>query len=181
MRLPQYRRVLATAVLSIGAGLTLSATLVGQTVRPAATLEDLLEEVRGIRRDVAQASAASLRMQALVARVSLQEQRLKALGERLAAAQRALDDAVAGRMDKQRRLDALEVTPDEPVSEDMRKEMAVAAAVLRREVAAVAAREERLRGTVSELSGYIQTEEGRWAEFNQRLDDLDRPPSAAPR
>src|SRR5262245_26659226 len=55
----------------------------GQAERSSATLDDLLSEIRGLRADLGQQSSATLRTQLLVARLTLQEQRINALGGQL--------------------------------------------------------------------------------------------------
>ena len=55
---------------------------------------DLLAEVRGLRADLNQAAGASMRAQLLVARLSLQEQRITTLGKELTELQAQLQTAV---------------------------------------------------------------------------------------
>ncbi len=57
-----------------------------QTAAPSA-MEALLGEVRGLRAEVHQAAGASIRTQLLVARLSLQEQRLNGVAKQLADVQ----------------------------------------------------------------------------------------------
>jgi hypothetical protein len=77
--------------LAVFVGL-LSGALVGsgQAQRSPATLDDLLTEIRGLRADLSQQSSASFRTQLLVARLTLQEQRINALAGQLNETRRAL-------------------------------------------------------------------------------------------
>src|ERR1051325_6702667 len=68
-----------------------------QADRRAATLDDLLIEIRGLRADLGQAASASMRMQLLVARLSLQEQRITVLSRQLTDVQSQLGTAVRER------------------------------------------------------------------------------------
>lgn len=173
-------RHITILALSLPIATWLGASVTGQATRPTATMDDLLAEVRALRNDVAKASGASMRLQALTARVSVQEQRLKAHAERLARGKRELDEAVAQRTEQERRLAILEAEPEgEP--EFLRNAAAAEMGRLQRDLGAARAREERLRLSVSELSSYLATEEGRWVELNQRLDDIDRSLAPLPR
>jgi len=88
------RRFSSAAALAVC--LTLIAVAVSaQGERRVATLDDLLSEMRGLRADLAQTGSASMRMQLLTARLTLQEQRIAVLSHqradllaRLAAAER---------------------------------------------------------------------------------------------
>ena len=120
---------------------------VAETVA-SARLADLLTEVRELRAELNRVSSASLRMQALVARVSIQEQRMATLARQLADVQAKI---LAGM-----RTDANGET------------------VLRSGTAPGRQRHEELRAQEAELLRVIAGEQNRWTEFNNRLEELER-------
>src|SRR5690606_26597239 len=67
-------------------------------------MDDLLREMQGLRADPKAASAASLRVQALVARAGLQEERLKALSLQLKEANTELEQVARDRSAKELQL-----------------------------------------------------------------------------
>ena len=79
MRLRKPFRV----ALLVGLAAAVATIAFGQTLRNPATMDDLLAELRGLRADLSHAAAANMRMQSLVARLSLQEQRINTLGRQL--------------------------------------------------------------------------------------------------
>jgi len=56
----------------------------------SASLDDLLQEVRGFRADLNQSAGASMRMQLLLARLQLQEHRITAVADQLEEVKRML-------------------------------------------------------------------------------------------
>ena len=105
----QRMGVFGAAVVLIG--LVLSAALSGQPVARAATLDDLLVELRGLRADLKATSAASVRAQALVARAALQEQRLRAVSEQLNRVQSQLSAITMEREEAEEQLRDLVAAP----------------------------------------------------------------------
>jgi hypothetical protein len=83
--------VLGLATATIGA-------LSAQAQRNPATLDDLVNEVRGLRVEVSRAAGASMRMQLLVARLQLQEQRIITVAGQLTEVRRLLSINEAGQI-----------------------------------------------------------------------------------
>src|SRR5687767_5093891 len=83
---------------ALGAILVLAAvtSAAGQQRTPpavtAATLDDVLDELRALRTELRESSAASLRAQLLVARLQLQEERINTVWRQLSE----VDDQLAG-------------------------------------------------------------------------------------
>jgi uncharacterized coiled-coil protein SlyX len=163
--------------IAIGTGLALLLVggVSGQGQRSSATLDDLLTEIRGLRTDIGQSSSASLRAQLLIARLSLQEQRITALAGQLAEAQR--------------RIGSRNADPESPVIRLKRFEEAVQARTappdaanameqmlprLQEEAAIWQREEQALRTQENELAALFATEQNRWTDFNSRLDELER-------
>jgi chromosome segregation ATPase len=179
MRLSIAKVLVAAALAS---NVTTHATAQPST-RPA-SLDDVVRELKESRAELHSTSQASLRVQTLVARVSLQEQRLKALSDQLNDATAQLNVTAQARAELQRRAeyleDALEKTPAGPERMALEQHMRD----LKPELAVTEARETKQRSRVGELSSLVASEQERWTEFNQRLDAIDQaltqPPGGRP-
>ena len=166
----------------IGVGIVaLSAAVPGQTPTAApSALDALLAEVRGLRAEVHQATSASIRTQLLVARLSLQEQRINGVAKQLTdvQTQRAGIEGPTAQFDQ--RLTRLEELVRSPSTrpEDRRdleqelESMKLARADTRQRV-------QRLVNQESAFSAQLATEQSRWVEFNDRLDQIEREIAAA--
>ena len=84
----------AVLVLSLTAA---SLPAQSQQAAPAASTADLLAEVKALRADLQAVAGASLRAQLLVARLSLQEQRIATLGKQLTDVQGQLGGVAEAR------------------------------------------------------------------------------------
>ena len=144
----------------------------------------LLAEVRALRADLAQSNQASLRAQLLVARVQLQEQRIiyfdrrrADLAARTAEAAEKVRDAsaelqtVEGRL-RQLRTETPQIPKEQLVGlletfeEQVKKQRA--------DVQAAFEFEQRLRVEEADVQSVLSAEQGRWNDFNARLDELER-------
>jgi chromosome segregation ATPase len=153
----------------------LAAVVSGQTARPSATLDDLLAEVRGLRAEINQVAAASIRAQLLVTRLSLQEQRIRTLADRLAEAQRMLRTSRADHRARSAHLERLEDslrhgTASSTGSGDLEAMLGH----LREGVDRSGREEQALRAQEQELLKTLAEEESLWIDFNSRLDELGR-------
>lgn len=160
-------------VVGVGVGLAavfLSAVVSGQPQSRPATLDDFLAEVRALRADLKTTAAASLRAQALVARGTLQEQRLRAVSEELNRARTQLQAATAARADLEERVNDLTTAPvvgNAKETESMLMEM-------KRRLTRLQADERELTSQVGHWSGVVAQEQGRWEDLNRRIDALER-------
>jgi hypothetical protein len=147
----------------------------GQSQRTPATLDDLLTEIRGLRADLSQQSGASVRTQLLVARLSLQEQRINALAGQLNETRRALGskqgDPDSPVIRLKRFEDAVQIRTAPP---DALIEMERMLPRLRQDATIWQREEAALRSQENEISVLLATEQNRWSEFNSRLDELER-------
>jgi hypothetical protein len=147
----------------------------GQAQRSPATLDDLLAEVRGLRGDVSQAAASSLRAQLLVARLTLQEQRINSLSGQLVETRRSISSRNADSDSPVVRLKRFEEAVQDRTGPPEALEAMERMLPRLKEDAAVWTREEQaLRAQESELAALIATEQNRWLDFSSRLDDLER-------
>jgi chromosome segregation ATPase len=138
-------------------------------------LDQLLSEVRGLRAEVTQAAGASMRMQLLLARLSLQEQRIAALNRQSLELQRQLTNLSRDRGTNtdhlQRLTTALESTAI-PASE--RSQVDFEVSFLKTRIAEQEEEEQRLQAQAYDVANVIAAEQGRWLDFNSRLDELER-------
>jgi chromosome segregation ATPase len=168
-------RLLVTTSLIVAAAI--GGSLIGraqQAQAPPDVLPALLVEVRGLRAAMEQMAGAGPRVQLVLGRLQLQEQRIGNQVRRLDAVKAALGPA-------QRELDALgrrvkdiqQVIEQYPNSEG-RREAELELPIVKAEHARRRTEVERLANEESLLSQDIAAEQTRWADFNQRLEELER-------
>lgn len=161
----------ATAVA--GFLVVVAAIVSAQTERKAATLDDLLGEMQGLRADLGRTAHATMRMQLLIARLSLQEQRIAVLANQRADVSARLAAAVRERVEIETRVKNLQnAIPG--ASLQQREEIEGA---LKGESQLLSQRleaERQLGLQETDLTGMIESERGRWQDFNVRLDELER-------
>ena len=187
-------RTLTVLVIAV---LTLAAVMPADARAQRAATPDpstaLLQEIRGLRAELTQLTQTSLRMQLLMARLQLQEhrimyfdrQRAELHTQRLAATERAANAA----MDIERteaQLKSLRpgsssapIGPGQQVgqpdmSQFMRPMLELALQGAREEAEAASKAEQQLRAQEAEAIANLSQEQGRWDEFNLRLDELER-------
>ena len=142
----------------------------------------LLDEVKALRADVREAAANSLRAQLLVARLSLQEQRITALNRELGEVQTRIMAATDERSSVEGQLRELEqALTGGAVAPDLQREIQAQRIAVQRALAQHQQVEQQLRLRESEIMGVITGEQGRWNYFNARLDELERSLSAGAR
>jgi chromosome segregation ATPase len=155
-----------------------------QTLTPAAPgsadiMPALLDEVRGLRAALEQMSSAGARVQLALGRLQLQEARLNASGRRLDEVRQRLAEALKHQAEVQQQVAGIErelkeqtvrgrgdgPTPEQ--LEDMRSHH-------RQRLAMFTADVQRLTAEEATIATDVANEQGRWIEFNQRLEDLER-------
>jgi chromosome segregation ATPase len=150
-----------------------------QSAAPAGMAE-LLTEVRALRADLNQAAGASMRMQLLVARLSLQEQRVNTVGHQLTDVTAKLDAAVRARTEVEARIKNFEnAVAARTAPADQLRDMENNIASEKGNLRPLQAREQQLRSQAGEVENLLTAEQNRWSEFNGRLDDLERSLPAA--
>jgi chromosome segregation ATPase len=140
-----------------------------------ATLAALLAEVRGLRAEVNQVAGASIRTQLLVARLQLQEQRINGIAKQLAdvQTQRAANDGGIAQMSA--RLKQIDEAIRNPsTAADARLHFEEELAAVKAPAAMMRQRSAELGAQESQLSGQLAAEQGRWVDFNERLDQIER-------
>ena len=164
-----------SVALLMAVAFVVSGAVSGQTARPAATLDDLIAEVRGLRAEINQVAAAGIRAQVLVTRLSLQEQRIRTLADQLAETQRVLRTSGADHRARSAHLKRVEDSlRDGTASSTRSAEFEAMLARLREEVDRSGREEQALRAQEQELLKAQSGEENLWIDFNSRLDELER-------
>jgi septal ring factor EnvC (AmiA/AmiB activator) len=162
--------------LLVGLAAAVATIAFGQTPRNPATMDDLLAELRGLRADLSHVAAANMRMQSLVARLSLQEQRINTLGRQLTDVNAQLEAVTRERIAQEDQLKQFESAvaggslPPEMPREDAERELGNQ----KRQASRTRAREQQLRTQAAEVTASLAAEQDRWTDFNARLDDLER-------
>jgi chromosome segregation ATPase len=140
-----------------------------------ASLDDLLSEVRGLRAEINQAAAASIRAQLLVARLQVQEQRLAGYARQLTDLQTQLATASRQRAESEREIQRLVQAKDSAETPpDIQKDMTAMIKDVSSRTAQAQERERQVQAQISELQSVMASEQGRWIDFNDRLDALER-------
>ena len=144
----------------------------------AATLDDVLNELRALRTELKETSAATLRAQLLVARLQLQEQRINTVYRQLSEVDDKLQANEKGRMAPEQALKLMGVEPGAPPS----KEMGPIVEMFRNQMEAGAKADSELKLRQAELMQLMAQEQSRWSTFNTQLEALEKAVTAiAPR
>lgn len=136
-------------------------------------IRELLTEVRALRIAMERSATVGARIQLLVARVQLQEQRIAELSRRAVAVRDELSKVeasiTAGSSQLKQIESALEKMPDET-----RRAMGNPEEMLRNQLIASEKRRQELMDEESQLSQQIAADQGRWSDVNGQLDQLER-------
>jgi hypothetical protein len=139
------------------------------------TMEALLAEVRGLRAEVNQVVGTSIRTQLLVARLQLQEQRIAAIAKQFTDIQTQRSGSENGVNQLQARLKQLEERDRNPaLTPEQRKQTEVELAAMRLPLNEMRRRHQQLTEQEASLSGQLSSEQSRWVDFNDRLDQIER-------
>ena len=163
-------------VVLLVAALAAPSLAAAQTSAPPAApdvLRELLVEVRGLRAAMERAATVGARIQLLVARVQMQEQRIAELSRRAVTVREELgklDAQIAqhsGMMkqftDTSGRMPAEEQRAMEGMLEMQKSQIAIAEK-----------RRQDLLGEEALLAQQISADQSRWSDVNSQLDDLER-------
>jgi hypothetical protein len=155
----------------------------------------LLEEVRALRAELSQLTRTGLRMQLLMARVQLQEQRIlyfdrqrAELHSQVTAAAERGAEAARDIKSTEDRLKSLSSTPSTPtgagqvapagvaeaMARAMRPALELALEGARKDAEAASKAEQQLRTREADATASLAAEQSRWNEFNARLDELEQ-------
>jgi predicted nucleic acid-binding Zn-ribbon protein len=149
-----------------------------QTSAPPAApdvLRELLVEVRGLRAAMERAATVGARIQLLVARVQMQEQRIAELSRRAITVREEI-----GKLDAQiAQHNAMIKQFERSVSSgrgnaDEQREFEGMIEVHKQQMAITEKRRQELVSEEALLAQQIAADQGRWSDVNNQLDDLER-------
>ena len=138
------------------------------TAAPA-TMDDVLNELRALRTELRESSAASLRAQLLVARLQLQEQRINTVWRQLSEVE---DKFQANEKNRAAPEQILKMMGLEPGAEPP-KEMASIVEMFKNQMAASEKADSDLKLRQTELMQLMTQEQSRWTAFNAQLETLE--------
>jgi predicted nucleic acid-binding Zn-ribbon protein len=157
---------------ALQSGLTAHAsqTAQGQDVLPA-----LLVEVRGLRAAMEQMASSGPRVQLALGRLQLQEQRVNNLLRRLESARGSLSGAQRVEEDFRQQVASLEdAVKSAAVPEHERAQMEQELPIIKSKAARAATEVQRLQLEESGVVQELASEQGRWSDINQRMEELER-------
>src|SRR5688572_33229406 len=151
-----------------------SRTLAQSSAPPAPdVLRELLVEVRGLRAAMERAATVGARIQLLVARVQMQEERIAELSRRAITVREEisridLQIAQVTGMLKQFERSGARGNPEE------QREIEGMIEMQKQQVAATEKRRQELIAEEALLAQQIAADQGRWSDVNNQLDELER-------
>lgn len=172
----------ATLVAALAAASLAAAQSSAPPAPPAApdVLRELLAEVRGLRQAMERAATVGARIQLLVARVQMQEQRIAELSRRAVAVREELgqiDTQVAQHSGMLKQFERTESIGRMPPEEQRAMEGMLE--MQKQQIALAEKRRQDLLGEEALLAQQISADQSRWSDVNGQLDELER--SLAPR
>jgi hypothetical protein len=175
VRMRSGRLVQVVAFVGIaGLGGWAGRTAHAQASAPPETLPSLLAEVRQLRVAIEQMASAGPRIQLVLGRLQLQEQRINNLLRRLETVRAELEGIQGEHDNLQLQLQGLEREAGETTDAERRRAFEAEVRAIKSRLPAVGARLQQRQTEESTLSADISAEQGRWTDFNQRLEELER-------
>ena len=138
------------------------------------SIRELLTEVRALRIAMERSATVGARIQLMVARVQLQEQRIAELSRRAAAVRDEIskvDAVIAATTDDVKRGEGM---AEKATSPELRREMEVDVEYLKTQLRTPEKRRQELLNEESLLSQQLAADQGRWSDVNNQLDELER-------
>jgi len=163
---------MAIAGALVGAALGVSAK--GETTQANQdTLSALLTEVRGLRAALEQMASSGPRIQLSVGRLQLQEQRVNTLLRRVDSLRDAIAVAQKEAAQRKERLAQMQEVLDRGTRPEDRAEIESQIGSDKRGLASLMSEVQRLQAEETDVMSQVSAEQARWADINQRLDDLE--------
>jgi chromosome segregation ATPase len=138
------------------------------------TLGALLVEVRGLRSAIEQMASVGPKIQLAMGRLQLQEQRINTLVRRADGLRDALTAAHKQAAELRDRFGNLQRALEDSTEPLHRSNIEGQLPMIKQELARATAEIQRLQTEESEAAAQVSSEQARWAEINQRLEELDR-------
>jgi len=143
----------------------------GAAPDPQATL---LAEVRQLRLAIEEMSRAGARVQLVLGRLQLQEQRINNMLRRLETVRAELEGIQQEHDNLLRQFQEAEKEATEATDPKHRVQLEAIARQAKSQLPAIAARLQQRQTEESTLTADIGNEQARWTDFNQRLEELER-------
>jgi hypothetical protein len=137
-------------------------------------LPALLVEVRGLRAAMEQMAAAGPRVQLALGRLQLQEQRLNTLVMKLDQTREKLAMFQRQAAQHQLQLTQIEAAIKDASNVEDREQANHMLVIVKSEITNSQAEVQRLTVEEASTAAEIASEQNRWSEFNQRLEELER-------
>jgi chromosome segregation ATPase len=152
--------------------------LLGQGPSPApraASMDDVVAEVRALRTEMKQSAEASLRAQLLVARLQVEEQRVTSLAHQLSETEQQIRGLESARNPwLEQMIKEFDKNPPEPGEADMM-------AGVRAQLDKIQNGDPVLKERQASLSRQLADEQARWVAFNAQLEALEKSVTAPKR
>ena len=166
---------MGTRQFRIGAGIlafvvVAAAALFAQGASPAPAQDPVVAEIRALRADLNQRLEATMRMQLLVARLQLQEQRTSTVVNQLRDVESRLRENEASR---QQAAAALKMLGMDNIPEAEKQDHPFLK-MFAGGTEKLAATEAELKEQHAELARQLSQEQARWTAFNAQLDQLEK-------
>ncbi len=168
--------VLATAAAGVALIAVVAMPITAHEQGPSSTTEPtpaLLAEVRALRMAIEQSNAVAPRVQLTLTRLNIEEQRIAQLTIQLEQIRRQIADAVLESQKLSDRLGDVESSLQSPTEEKVRRTFEYEQRQLKRALRGQAALEQQLRASENDATQALNTEQARWNELNERLDELE--------
>jgi len=138
------------------------------------TLAALLVEVRGLRAAMEQMASAGPRVQLAFGRLQMQEQRVNTLIRRAEALRTQVSEAERALTAERSDLDSVQHALERNPNLEWRNQAEDRISNLKRQIAQRTTDLQRLQTEEADASSQVLAEQSRWADINQRLEELER-------
>ena len=170
----QPRSILLLVLASTGFALAPPFTFAADRPAQGDPITALLSEVHALRLTMERSAAVGPRVQLLVTRLNIEEQRTAKASAQLEQVRRQLADASLESKKITDELDEAERSLLSTAEERMKKVWEYEIGTLKRKLAAQTAVEQQLRARENDTAQVMATEQARWADLSARLDELER-------
>jgi hypothetical protein len=158
-----FRLLSILFVVTLGSG-ALAQSRPSQPAAAADPIAALTAELRALRAEIAETARANLRLQLLVARLQLQEQRIIYLDRQRSD----LSSRVAGVQQQRMALEgAVKMFGDADATNEMAKG-------IKAQLAIQQTSEQQLRAEETQVLNSMATEQAQWSDLSGRLEELER-------
>ena len=170
---------LAVALLFVGLAARVAAQAPTESTAKAveAAPDALLMEVRALRDDIQRYAGATIRVQLLLARLQLQEQRINSLGAQVVEVRSQMAGNAKEQSEAADRVKRYTSVLDNPAADfppEERRDIQNSIPGWRLNLQRLQVEGQRLSAQEADLASQISTEQARWMDFNTRLDELEK-------